>query len=242
MTREYLKNYSPILKRDMEILVFGHAGARVLFFPTRKAHFYDYENWGVMESLQQKVESGKIQVYCLDSIDNESFYNQALHPSLRILRHLEFEKYIIDELLPFTRKRNPDPTTILAGCSLGAYHAMNIAFRHPHFVDKVIGMSGRYDLTQAMASFKDLFEGFIDQNIYLSTPNRYIPNLDDPYYIAHLKRMEIILAIGEEDAFLEDNKFLNKSLTEKGINSSLHIWKEEAHNPSYWKQMVALYI
>ncbi len=225
----------------MEVLVFGHAGARVLFFPTRKAHFYDYENWGVMEALQQKVESGRIQVYCLDSIDNESFYNLALLPEERILRHAEFEKYIIDELLPFTRKRNPDPRTVLAGCSLGAYHAINIAFRHPHFVDKVVGMSGRYDLTQAMASFKDLFEGVVDQNIYLNTPNRYIPNLDDPYYIAQLKRLEIILAVGEQDAFLEDNKFLNKTLNAKGVPNELHIWKEEAHNPFYWKQMVALY-
>ena len=165
-----------------------------------------------------------------------------LFRSERILRHVEFEKYIVEELLPFTRKRNSDPTTILAGCSLGAYHAINISFKHPHFVDKVIGMSGRYDLTQAMASFKDLFEGFVDQNIYLNTPNRYIPNLEDPYYISHLNRLEIILAIGEEDAFLEDNRFLNKTLLEKGISNSLYVWKEEAHNPAYWKQMVALYL
>jgi esterase/lipase superfamily enzyme len=43
--REYHKWFSPSLGRDMELLVFGHTGARVLVFPTREGRFYDYENW-----------------------------------------------------------------------------------------------------------------------------------------------------------------------------------------------------
>jgi esterase/lipase superfamily enzyme len=34
MNREYYKWYSPCLHRDMELLVFGHAGARALVFST----------------------------------------------------------------------------------------------------------------------------------------------------------------------------------------------------------------
>ena len=34
MNREYHKWYSPRLGRDMELLVFGHAGLPVLVFPT----------------------------------------------------------------------------------------------------------------------------------------------------------------------------------------------------------------
>ncbi len=37
MNREYLRWFSPSLQRDMEMLVFGHAGARVLVFPTSMA-------------------------------------------------------------------------------------------------------------------------------------------------------------------------------------------------------------
>ena len=242
MNREYIKQYSSVLKRDMEFLVFGDRGVRVIFFPTRKAHFYDYENWGVMGALQQKVESGQMQVYCVDSIDYESFYNASLTPDQRILRHIEYERHIVEEFLPFTRKHNPNPRTILAGCSLGAFHAVNIAFKYPHFVNKVVGMSGRYDLTQAMANFKDLFDGYRDYNIGKSTPNKYLTELEDPLYLEQLRKIEIILAVGEEDAFLQDNQFLSKTLKEKDIPHSLFIWTDEAHNPSYWKHMVELYI
>ncbi|WP_229253850.1 hypothetical protein [Dyadobacter sp. NIV53] len=33
MERVYHKWYSPVLERDMELLVFGHSGIPVLFFP-----------------------------------------------------------------------------------------------------------------------------------------------------------------------------------------------------------------
>ena len=46
MKREYHKWYSPALGRDMELLVFGHGGARVLAFPTRCGRFYEYEERG----------------------------------------------------------------------------------------------------------------------------------------------------------------------------------------------------
>jgi esterase/lipase superfamily enzyme len=35
MNREYHRWYSHRLGRDMELLIFGHAGAKVLVFPTR---------------------------------------------------------------------------------------------------------------------------------------------------------------------------------------------------------------
>ena len=44
MNREHHKWYSPRLNRDMEMLVFGHAGARVLIFPTSMGRYYEYED------------------------------------------------------------------------------------------------------------------------------------------------------------------------------------------------------
>ena len=90
MEREYHKWFSPNLRRNMELLVFGHAGAKVLLFPTRTARFYDYENWKVIESLRHHIEQGWIQLYCLDSIDQESFYCFWAHPQGRIFRHIEY--------------------------------------------------------------------------------------------------------------------------------------------------------
>src|SRR5882757_1695407 len=106
MKREYYKWFSKNLSRDMELLVFGHAGDPILFFPTRTARFYDYEDWQVIDALRKKIETGAIQVYCLDSADNESFYARHIHPAERIFHYFQYEKYILDEVIPFIQQKN----------------------------------------------------------------------------------------------------------------------------------------
>jgi esterase/lipase superfamily enzyme len=241
MKREYHKWFSPSLQRNMELLVFGHAGASVLFFPTRTARFYDYEDWRVIEALRSKIESGHLQVFCVDSIDLESFYNEYSHPYHRMERHLHYEQYILQEVVPLMKTLNADAPIISAGCSMGAYHAVNIAFKHPSVFVKVVGMSGRYDITQAMGNFRDLLDGYRDENVYFNMPNQFLNDLHSPEIIAQIKRLQIILAVGEEDAFLDDNKYLSTVLASKGIQNSLYIWHEEAHRARYWRKMVQLY-
>ncbi len=242
MRREYHKWFSPHLSREMELLVFGHAGDPVILFPTRTARFYDYEDWQVIDALRKKIETGAIQVYCLDSVDKESFYARDVHPAERIFRYFQYEKYVLDEVIPFIRQINPHPTLIVAGCSLGAYHAANLAFKHPHLFHKMVGLSGRYDLTTALEHFDDLFDGYRDQNIYFNMPGLFIPNLSDPNIIAELKRMEIIFVIGEKDVFLENNRIISNALWEKGIWNALHLWDGESHKARYWRHMVQLYL
>src|ERR1700761_6543125 len=100
MYREYIKWYSPSLQKDMELLVFGHGGAAIIFFPPRMGRFYDYENWGVIESLRNKIEKGYIQVFCMDSDDCRGFYNYWLHPAQKIQRAVQSEQSIINEVVP----------------------------------------------------------------------------------------------------------------------------------------------
>ena len=242
MHREYYEWLSPALDRQMEMLVFGTAGARVLFFPTRRARFFDYENWGVIEALRPKIEAGQLQLYCVDSIDGESLYCADKHPAERIQRHLQYERYILDEVVPLTRHLNPNMCLIAAGCSMGAYHAVNLAFRHPDLFGRVVGLSGRYDLTQHMACFRDLFQGYVDEAVYLNTPTRFIAHLDHDYYLDHLRRLDITLAVGETDAFLENNLVLSQQMQEKHITHQLYVWAGEAHTPTAWQHMVDLYL
>ena len=242
MKREYHKWHSTSLNRDMELLVFGHSGARVLMFPTRTARFYDYENWRIIEALRGQIENGWLQLFCVDSIDHESFYCWWAHPQGRINRHLQFEKYIIDEVLPFTRSVNDNMFMMSVGCSLGAFHAANIAFKYPHHFGKLVALSGRYDLTMPMGMFGDLLDGYHDENVYYSMPSQYLANLDDENILKELRRMEIILAIGNQDSFAENNHYTSNLLWQKGIHHSLHIWDGEAHKARYWRQMLPLYL
>lgn len=137
----------------MELLVHGHAGAKVLVFPTRYARFHEYENLRIVEALRPKLDAGQLQLFCVDSVDEEAFYNAAAHPADRVLRHLAYEQYVLNEVLPFMDSVNDNPYTIAHGCSMGAFHAANIAFRHPDRFHKLAAFSGRYDPTLSIEHF-----------------------------------------------------------------------------------------
>ncbi len=242
MKREYHQWHSPNLNRNMKLLVFGHSGSRVIFFPPRMARFYDYENWGIIKSLEEKIENGYIQVYCVDSVDTESLYNRNIHPKDRIKRHIEYENYILKELLPFSTEINNSSFIIVAGCSLGAYHALNISLKHPKEFNKTVCMSGRFDLTQSLAHYSDLFDGYHNDDIYFNMPPQYMANIDDSNFIEKIKKLALIFTVGNEDPCLQSNEMMSDILWRKNIPHQLYIWNTEAHKACYWREMVKIYL
>jgi esterase/lipase superfamily enzyme len=177
MNREYLRWYSRRLYREMEMLVFGHAGAKVLIFPTRDGRFWEYEQLGLVASIADKLEAGHLQLYCIDGLAMETFYGSHRHPAECIQRHVAFEEYILNEVLPLMAQKNPHNCTIVHGCSLGAFQAASLVFRHPHLFRKLVAFSGRYDLTMRVECFGDLFDGYYDDAVYFHTPTHFLPSL-----------------------------------------------------------------
>ncbi|MEO6151479.1 MAG: alpha/beta hydrolase-fold protein [Mucilaginibacter sp.] len=242
MNREYHRWYSSRLGRDMELLIFGHAGKAVLFFPPRMGRFYDYENWGIISALAGRINNGELQLFCIDSVDEESFYNLLASPETRINRHLQYEQYIICEVMPLITTRKPDNYIEVAGCSLGAYHAANIALKYPNLFNKLVCMSGRFDLTRPVKYFKDLFDGYHNTDIYLNMPRQYMVNMPDGWLLDEIRRLDIIIAIGETDPFIQDNYQFSELLGWKGMKHQFYTWNGYAHNPNGWRKMAALYL
>ena len=242
MNREYYRWYSHRLGRDMELLVFGHAGAKVLVFPTRDGRFWEYEQLGLVAALAPKIEAGHLQLYCVDSIDHETFYCFWCHPADRIRRHAAYEDYILHEVLPLMAMKNGHPCTISHGCSLGAFHAANLAFRHPHLFNKLVALSGRFDLTLQVEHFGDLLGGHYDELVYFHTPSHFLPNLDCPQRLDSLRRMDIVLVVGSEDPFLDNTRHISHTLWQKGVWHALRIWDGRAHRGSAWRSMAPLYV
>jgi esterase/lipase superfamily enzyme len=241
MTRTHHRWHSPHLDREMDLLVFGHAGAKVLVFPTRRARFHEYEDLRIVESLRPRIEAGEMQLWCVDSVDTESFYNTASHPTDRVRRHEAYERYVVDEVVPLMQATNDDPRTVSHGCSMGAYHAANTAFRHPHLFNKLAAFSGRYDPTIAVERFRDLLDGHVDEKVVSHAPVRYLPELDGPR-LDDLRRMDIVLVVGREDPFVASNRELSDILRSKGIAHTLHEWEERAHKGHYWRRMAPQYL
>ena len=235
MNREYHKWYSPSLNRDMELLVFGHAGARVLVFPTSKGKYYEWEDRGMMATLGSSIDNGWLQLFCVDSVDAESWYAYWAHPGGRAYRHAQYDGYLYTEVLPFTRSKNGNPFLISTGASFGAYHAVNFAFRHPETVGRVLGMSGLYDIRQFM-------DGHYDQEFYFNNPIDFLGGEHDPERLAALQRMDIILAIGHDDPSRPSNQHLSGILWGKGVWHALRLWDGWAHDWPYWEKMLTLYI
>jgi len=235
MERQQHKWHSPALGREMEIRVYGHSGARVLVFPTSMGRFWDWEDRGMIDALAGHLQNGWIQMYCVDSVDTESWYNKHVHPSLRAKRHAQYDRYIADEVLPFSASRNSQPFVIATGASFGAYHAIAFGFRHPTRVGRVLGMSGLYDIRQ-------LTDGYSDEAVYFGNPFDSIATEHDPARLQALQRMDIILAIGQDDPASQNNRALSERLWDRGIGNALRIWDGWAHDWPYWQKMIRLYI
>lgn len=235
MNREYHRWYSPSLHRDMELLVFGHAGARCLVFPTSKGKFYEWEDRGMMNTLRGAIDSGWLQLFCVDSVDAESWYNYEAHPGHRAYRHAQYDGYLYNEVLPLTRSKNSNPFMIVTGASFGAYHAMSFGLKHPDAVGRILAMSGLYDIRRFTG-------GYSDDYVYLNNPMQFLANEGDPGRLAMLRNVDIISAIGREDRFIQQSRDLSGLLWSRGIGNALREWDGWAHDWPYWQQMVTLYM
>lgn len=235
MKREAHHWHSTALQRDMELLVFGESGARVLVFPTSMGRYFDWEDRGMIAALSGRITAGELQLFCLDSVDTESWYAYSKPPSERAMRHARYDQYLIDEVLPFTLQQNANPLLIVTGASFGAYHAANFAFRHPEPVTRLLAMSGLYDV-------KRFLDGYYDSTVYFNNPVDYLSNEWDAQRLDLLRKIDIILVTGRDDPNRASSEQLSNILWSKGVWNALRIWEGWAHDWPYWQQMAQMYI
>jgi esterase/lipase superfamily enzyme len=233
MRRDYVKWYSPSLHRDMELLAYGDKGFPVVVFPTSGGRFWEYEERGMIHTLHPKIERGELQVFAVDSIDRESFYNGGIHPASKMDRQNAFDAYCTLELAPFVRNRTSWPQMATTGCSLGAYHAINFALRHPDIVTYSVSMSGGFDIP------KRFLDGHYDQNAYFHSPLDYLPGLTDAWFLDQIRRNYYVLATGQGDPLLDQSVSLARIFDSKGIPHLLDIWDGFGHDWPWWHGMAA---
>jgi esterase/lipase superfamily enzyme len=219
----------------MELLVFGHAGARAIVFPTQSGRFWDWEDRRMIETLSQHLENGWVQLYCVDSVDQESWDNVNVGPRERAARHLQYQDYIMQEVLPITASKNDNPYTMAIGASFGAYHSVNIALRFPAAFNRVVAMSGIYDI-------RPWTGGYDDELVYQGNPYEYIRGIQDEEQLANIRKIDTIIAIGEDDPAYLENEQLSKSLWNRGVWHAFRVWDGWAHDWPFWQQMIVQYI
>jgi esterase/lipase superfamily enzyme len=204
----------------------------ILVFPTSMGRFYDYEDRGMIGVVGYQFDAGHLQAFCVDSVDAESWYNRGIPPRERVLRHMQYENYLIHEVLPFIRGKNPAARVAATGCSFGGYHCVNFALRHPDLVGPCVSMSGAFDIHQFL-------DGYYDDNCYYNCPPDFLPGLDDERYLSEYGRgMQLVLATGERDICLDDNLRLGRIMDGKHIPHWLDVWGDgAAHDWPWWQRM-----
>src|SRR4051794_32617471 len=189
MERHYVRRWSEALGREMELLRFGHAGQPLVAFPTSMGRFYQWEDFGLVGALASRLAAGELTLWCLDSVDGESWYAEHRPPPDRVERHLAYERYILEEVLPDL----PGPP-LLAGPSFGAFHAVLLGLRQPERFRGWIALSGVFDNSRWL-------DGHQSDQTYLTNPLAFLPGLADERLLAPLRAMApLVVATGSDDA------------------------------------------
>ena len=218
MHTEHHRWHSPALDgKPMDLLVYGHAGAKLFVFPTSMGTYYEWPDRR------------------MHHVHDESWYRRDLHVGARAWRHVQFDNYVRHEVVPFSYSRNPNDFIIAAGASLGAYDAAVFALRHPDVVRRLVGMSGSYDIRR-------LTHGARDGTVDAVNPVALAAGPMSGDHYAALKRQDIILAVGTGDPAIGNNRELSGILWGRGIGNALREWDGFAHDWPYWERMIRLYV
>jgi esterase/lipase superfamily enzyme len=235
MTRDYHRWFSRSLSRDMELLAFGHAGPPMLVFPSSMGAFFEYEDRGMVGAVADKLEHGGLRLFCLSSVDAESWYNKRIHPHDRVRRHLQYEDYVQNDVVPLVRHLTRAEGIGVTGCSFGAYHAMVLALRHPYTFTWCVTMGGSFGIDQFL-------DGYFDEDAYFLNPTSFLPELRDRYYLDQFRRNKWVLVTGDRDICRGANEQFSGLLRRKGVPHSLHVWQHSEHDWPFWRPMAAAYL
>lgn len=231
MRRDYVRWYSPSLGRDMELLAFGDRGFPLVVFPTSGGRFWEYEERGMIHSLSPKILRGELQVFTVDSVDRESWYNRWISPADRLHRQNAFDAYLVYEFTPFVKNRTGWGQMGATGCSLGGYHTINFALRHPDIVTYAVSMSGGFDIP------KRFLDGFYNQDAYYNSPLDNLPGLEDAWFLERFRRNYHVLATGNGDPLFDQSVRLAHIFGMKNIPHQLDVWDGFGHDWPWWHAM-----
>ena len=171
----------------------------------------------MVDAIAPFIDGGRIKLFCVDSVDEHSWYDFSVPPAERNARHEQYDRYITAEVVPFVRGHcNDDRLRIMTnGCSMGAYHAVNFFPAASGPVCGTIALSGLYRLDREEFGLRseDL------PTVYFNSPVAYLPGLSDPWYLNRYRESSIIVCAGQgawEAEAIADTRALETNIPRQG--------------------------
>ena len=246
----YRKDYSQSLHRDMEVKVYGHRGKPVVVFPTSDGRFFQYEEFGMLETLRPFIDRGAIQVWCIDGIDQETLTYKGHDIWGAMWRYGQYLHYVAEELIPFITHHTDTSSEVdgwtgdrhkvlVTGCSLGAFHAANFFFRYPNRADAVIALSGVY-------STRDFFGEYMPPEVRENSPLDYLHDHIDEWKWLDYQSSRIVLCCGQgawEDQMIRDTVAMRQLLADRSIPACVDLWGHDVdHDWPWWHKQIVHYL
>lgn len=194
----------------------------------------------MVDAVKDFIEEGKLQLFCVDSIDLESWSKKWGSYQERIEQHERWFNYIVNEAIPRFRQIHNDTAWenyqgkfMTTGCSMGALHSANFFFRRPDIFDNLIALSGLYDA-------KFFFPNYSENLIYNNSPIDYLKNIPwNHYYLDMYRNSKIVICVGQgrwEDECRVDTTEMKNILKNLQVPAWVDYWGYDVdHDWPWWK-------
>ena len=239
MERRHVMLHADALGAELGVIAYGHYGRPLLAFPSQQGHCWDYENMGMVDAVAGLIDGGRVKLYCVDTIDGQTWHNGSIPLEEAGRRHAAYEDWILNRVVPWIAEdTGGGGELIVTGCSFGAFHAANFCLKRADLFPLAICQSGVYDVSVV---------GWGDRgdSVYFNNPAEYVANLEGDHLDWLRSRASLLLVCGQgqwEDttgALASTNRFA-QLLGEKGIGCELDLWGHDVpHDWHSWRAQLA---
>ena len=241
MTARHTSFFSPVLNQSLDVMMYGQGGMPCLVFPSQNGKAGDYAGFGMVEVMRPWLDTGKLRLYCVDSLDEQTWSAYHQPPRERMERQEAWIRHLTQEFVPFIKRDSGfEGRLMTTGCSMGAFHAANIIFRFPDIFGTAVALSGAFDASWLMYQY-------MDDLVYLNSPVHSIAGMPAGHpFIARYNDSRIILCCGQgawEEEMLRSLSLLEEAMIRRGIRAWVDRWGYDVnHDWDWWRRQLAYYL
>ncbi len=231
---------SSILGEDMHVIAYGKKGLPVVVFPTQGQAPESLEEVGVIDELADYLDSGTIQLFCTETVDDETWGGTG-DAAERAKRQETYYHYVVDELVPLVAKMSKSKARPLAlGFDAGATQASVVALRRPDLFQGCVCLSGCYDARR-------YFGDWMDATLYDNTPVAFLSQMPvDHPYVAVYNQRQLLFCTGQEaseaDA-LRSTREMGEQFARLGVDVWCDYWGADVtHTWFWWKKQLRYFL
>ena len=219
------------LQKSFDIVRYGEAGRPVVVFPEGNSSFVSWQDAGMIDGLSGLIDSGEVQLFCVDSADDLGWYARHAFLDYRLENIEAYLTFAAKQLVPFVVKTAGSAEAPVAlGAGMGALNATLLVLRNPNLFSGLLALSGTYDARY--------FTGCDLDEAWQRVSPVDIARAISPRSAAAtaLRALPMAFVCGQEpsEGGIDTQRALADALDEKSINATFEYWGYDVSHAWYW--------